>query len=64
MPIQPPEMPWTALKPQSPKAAMIEEMSWARQKAARRAKDGRSMKNQPCERVMKMRACEICATWR
>lgn len=49
-------MPLTWEKPQSPYAAMMDEMSWARRKAPKSAADGRSVKNHPCERVMK-----ICA---
>lgn len=55
-------MAWTLVKPQLPKAAMMDEMSWARQKASMRATEGRSMKHQPCERVMKISACEMMAT--
>lgn len=53
----------TLVKPQLAKAAMMDEMSWARQKASMRATEGLSMKHQPCERVMKMSACEMMATW-
>ena len=51
-------------KPQSPYAAMIDDTSCAMQNAPMRANDGRSMKKKPCERVTKMSACEMMATWR
>lgn len=43
---------------------MIDEISWATQNATMRAVEGRSMKKKPCERVTKMSACEMTATWR
>ena len=52
------------VKPQSAKPAMIEDTSCARQKAPINAYDGRSMKKNEWERVTKMSACEIMATWR
>lgn len=42
----------------------MEEMSWARQKASMRATEGRSIQDHPCDRVTKMRACEMMATVR
>ena len=53
-----------SVKPQLPYAAMIDEMSCAMQNAPMSANDGRSMKKNPCERVTKMSACEMMATWR
>lgn len=47
IPIHPPEMDWTLVKPQSPKAAMMEEINWARQKAIMRAYEGRSVHEGP-----------------
>lgn len=47
-----------------PKRANNEATVCAMQKAPIKAKEGRSMKNQPCDRVMKMRAWEMMATWR
>ena len=40
------------------------EMSWATQNAPRSANEGHSMKKNPCERVTKIRACEMMTTWR
>jgi len=57
-----PETPRTRVKPQSPKAAMMEEINWARQKAKNKATEGRSMKKNPWDRVMKIKACEMIAT--
>lgn len=47
IPIQPPEMDSTSAKPQSPKAAMMEEINWARQKAIMSAQEGRSVHEGP-----------------
>lgn len=62
IPIHAPEIEWIFVNPQSAKAAMMEETSWAIQNAPIRAYEGRSMKQKPCDRVTKIRACEMIAT--
>ena len=47
------------VKPQFLYTAMMEETSWAIQKATNEATEERSMKKNPCERVTKMRAWEM-----
>lgn len=64
IPIHPPEMALIWVKPQLPKAAMIEETSCARQNAIISAVEGRSMKKKLWERVTKIKAWDIIATWR
>jgi hypothetical protein len=43
---------------------MIEEKSWPKQKPTNKAVEGLSLKENPCERVTKIRAREMMATWR
>lgn len=62
IPIQPPEIALMFVKLQLPYAAMIDEISWATANANSKAVDGRSVKNRPCERVTKIKACEMTAT--
>ena len=64
MPIQPPEIARMLVKPQSAYAAMIDAISCATQNAPNSANDGRSIKKNECERVTKMSAWEMMATWR
>jgi len=62
IPIHPPEIARVSQKYQFPKAAMMEETAWAIQKAIINANEGRSIHDHECDRVTKIRACEMMAT--